>query len=237
MSDYLGLELCGELDFYTASGQGARGPLTGPTHAAIVLEKTDTHSSYEFDYQWKKEVGRKQYSLRTIRVTMDTPDSQTNRKLSTEIVLDEAVKSVRAHFTTPIKSAEVIGKYEFSDLLKGADVLLIVDGSELGSVRAALRSDVKGPSGRYEPSLVITRRNRDILNFQGFFSYQQGSKYGYDFQLKRLTVRPIRLTGKYSYSSLFLRLSLRFDLNKIPIAIYYYYNFYFSICLDLNCCE
>ena len=198
MSDYLGLELCGELDFYPASGQGARGPLTGPTHAAIVLEKTDTHSSYQFDYQWKREVTKKQFSLRTISVTMDTPGSKTNRRLSTEIMLDDAAKSVRAYFTTPIKSAEVNGKYEYNELLKGADVILVVDGSEIGSVRAALRSDVKGPSGRYEPSLAVTLRNRNILHFQGYFSYQHGSKYGYDFQLKHLTARPIRLNGNYS---------------------------------------
>ena len=215
MNQYLGLVLCGELDFYPVSEGGARGPLTGPTHAAIVLQKTDTHTAYKFDYEWKSELGRKQYALQTISLTVDTPDSQVNRKLSTQIVLDEAAKSVRAFLTTPVKSAEFIGKYEYNDVLKGADVLVIVDGMDMGSIRAALRSDIKGPSGRYEPSLVITQRNRDILHFQGYFSYQHQSKFGYDFQLRRLTVRPIRFTGncsfflKRSYSiSLFLKVFL-----------------------------
>ena len=203
LNEYLGLVLCGELDFYPVSKGGARGPLTGPTHAAIVLQKTDTHSAYKFDYEWKKELVRKQYALRTISLTVDTPDSKTDRKLSMEVMLDEAAKSVRTFFQTPLKSAEFTGKYEYNDILKSADVLVIVDGAEMGSIRAALRTDIKGPSIRYEPSLVITQYKKDILHFQGYFSYQHESKFGYDFQLKRLTVRPIRFTGKCSVLTAF----------------------------------
>ena len=199
MNEYLGLVLCGELDYHPVSEGGARDPLTGPTHAAIVLQKTDTHSAYKFDYEWKKELMRKKYVLQTISLTIDTPNSKTDRKLSAQIMLDEAAKSVRTSFTSPLKNAEFIGKYDYNDLLKGADVLIIVDGEEMGSIRAALRSDIKGPSGRYEPSLVITKRNKDILHFQGYFNYQHESKFGYDFQLRRLTTRPIRFTGNCSF--------------------------------------
>jgi hypothetical protein len=198
VSHYLGLQLCGELDFYPPSKSGPRGPLSGPSHAAIVLHKTDTQTSYNFDYSWTVEQVKKQQIVRTLVVTMDTPDSKINRKLSTQITMDEAAKSLRAFFTSPYNSAELVGKYEFTDVLKGADVLLIVDGAEVGSVRTSVRTDVKGQTSRVEPSLVISKRNKDILNFQGFYAYQSSSKFSYDFQLKHLTFKPIRVAGDVS---------------------------------------
>ena len=93
--------------------------------------------------------------------------------------------------------AELCAELDFyNQLLKGVDVKLSADGAELASIRTALRTDLKGASGRYEPTLVISQRGRELLNFQGYFSYVAVSKYGFDFQLKHLTVRPIRLTGK-----------------------------------------
>lgn len=70
------------------------------------------------------------------------------------------------------------------------------DSAQIASIRAALRTDLKGQmSGRIEPSLVVSKAGSDLLHFQGYYSYSSGSKYGFDFQLKHLTVRPIRFTG------------------------------------------
>ncbi len=187
LSQTFGAELCGELDFYPSTKTGPSGPLTGPAHAAIFLRKTDKHHSYRFEY--------KREGFRAISLIMDTPDSVVNRRLSAQLTLDELANSLRASFICPQKSLEVTGKYEYNQMLKGADMMLTVDGAELASIRTALRTDLKGASGRYEPSLLISQRGREVLNFQGYFSYVAVSKYGFDFQLKHLTVRPIRLTG------------------------------------------
>ena len=94
--------------------------------------------------------------------------------------------------------AELCAELDFyNQLLKGVDVKLSADGAELASIRTALRTDLKDASGRHEPTLVISQRGRELLNFQGYFSYVAVSKYRFDFQLKHLTVRSIRLTGKF----------------------------------------
>lgn len=182
-----GAELCGELDLYPRTRDGPRGPLTGPAHAALFLRKTDKHSSYHFEY--------KREGSRSVSLVMDTPDSSVNRRLSAQLTADQLANTLRASLVCPTKSLDVTGKYEYNQLVKGVDVLLSLDGAELVSLRTALRTDLKGPSGRYEPNLVVSKRGRELLNFQGYFSYMAGNKYGFDFQLKHLTVRPIRLSG------------------------------------------
>jgi hypothetical protein len=182
-----GAELCGELDLYPRTLDGPRGPLTGPAHAALFLRKTDKHSSYHLEY--------KREGSRSVSLVMDTPDSSVNRRLSAQLTADQLANTLRASLVCPTKSLDVTGKYEYNQLVKGLDVLLSLDGAELVSLRTALRTDLKGPSGRYEPNLVVSKRGRELLNFQGYFSYVSGNKYGFDFQLKHLTVRPIRLSG------------------------------------------
>jgi hypothetical protein len=109
--------------------------------------------------------------------------------------MDQLANSLRASFVSPTKSMDVTGKYEYNQLMKGMDVMLNLDGAELVSLRTSLRTDLKGASGRYEPNLIISKRGRELLNFQGYFSFVADTKYGFDFQLKHLTVRPIRLSG------------------------------------------
>lgn len=199
LSRTFGAELCAELDFYPKSATGPCGPLTGPAHAALILRKTDKHSSYRFDY--------KREGLKSISLVMDTPDSTINRRLSAQLAVDEFASSLRASLTSPRKSIELSGKYDYNQLLKAADVILSVDGSELASIRTALRTDLKGVSGRYEPSLIISQHGMELVNFHGYFSFVATSKYGFDFQLKQLTVRPIRLTGNFIFYS--------FNLNNL----------------------
>ena len=115
------------------------------------------------------------------------------------MTIDQLENSLRASFVCPTKSIDVTGKYEYNQLVKGMDVMLSLDGSELVSLRTSLRTDLKGTSGRYEPNLVISKRGRELLNFQGYFSYVANSKRGFDFQLKHLTVRPIRFSGMWPY--------------------------------------
>ena len=188
LSRAFGAELCAELDFYPRTTTGPGGPLAGPARAAIFWRKTDKHSSYRLEY--------KREGIRAVSLIVDTPDSTVDRRLAAQLTLDELANSLRASLVCPQKSLELSGKYEYNQLLKGVDVKLSADGAELASIRTALRTDLKGASGRYEPTLVISQRGRELLNFQGYFSYVAVSKYGFDFQLKHLTVRPIRLTGK-----------------------------------------
>ncbi len=189
LSRYFGVELCSEIEFWPRTPSGPRGPLTGPSHAAFFLRKTDTHASYHLDFQRE--------GLRAISLILDTPGSQINRRLAGQVTLDETTKSLRAHFQNPQISLELTGKYEYNHLVKGVDVVLMVDGNQVSSIRASLGTDLKASSGRYEPSLIIAQRGNEVFNLQGFYSYVTTSKYGFDLQLKHLTVRPIRLTGKY----------------------------------------
>ena len=137
-------------------------------------------------------------------MVLDTPESTVNRQLSAQLTVDELASSLRATLSSPLKTMEISGSYDYNPLLKGADLVVKVNGAELASFRTALRSDLKGLSGRYEPSLVISQRGREMLHFQGYFNYVANSKYGFDFQLKQLTVRPIRLTGQSLPSVIFL---------------------------------
>jgi len=185
-SNWLGVELCGRLE------QSGRGLLAGPAHAALFLRKTDTHMSYALDFQ--------RDGLRSLSLTMDTPQSQVDRRVRVQFALDDAAKTLKASFlASPLfgpKNTELTGRYEFNALMKAVDVTLSIDSAQIASVRAALRTDLKGPiSGRIEPSLVVSKAGSDLLHFQGYYSYSAGSKYGFDFQLKHLTVRPIRFTG------------------------------------------
>lgn len=189
LSRYFGVELCGEIEFWPRTSTGPSSVLTGPTHASVFIRKTDTHAAYQFDFQ--------RDGMRSISLIMDTPNSQVNRRIAAQLLLDETAKTLRASFACPQKSAELTGKYEYNPMVKSADVMLSLDGNEVASIRAALRTDLKGSSGRYEPSLVITQRRGEVFNFQGYYNYVTSSKYGLDFQLKHLTVRPIRLTGKF----------------------------------------
>ena len=188
LSRTFGAELCSEFDFYPRTKDGPRGLLTGPVHAALYIRKTDKHSNYRFDY--------KREGSRALSITMDTPDSNVNRRLSAQVTLDDFANSLQASFVCPQKSVGLVGKYDYNQLLKAIDVMLNIDGAEMASIRAALRTDLRGPSGRYEPSLIISQRGKELINFQGYLSFVGTSKYGFDFQLKHLTVRPIRLTGK-----------------------------------------
>lgn len=152
-------------------------------------QKTDKHSSYRFEY--------KREGIRAVSLIMDTPDSAVNRRLSAQVTMDQLANSLRASFVCPTKSLEVTGKYEYNQLVKGMDVTLSLDGAELVSLRTSLRTDLKGASGRYEPNLILSKRGRELLNFQGYFSYVADTKRAFDFQLKHLTVRPIRLSGTF----------------------------------------
>ena len=194
LSRVFGAELCAEIDFYPKSATGPGGLLRGPSHATLYLQKTDSHDQYVFEYKWTNEEVKRQM-IRTVSLKLDTPHSKIDRQISAKLTMDEPAKSLRAIFVSPLKNAELVGKYEFSEMLKGADVLLNVDGSEVASIRAALRSEIKDNTGRYVPSLVVTRRSQELVNFQGSYNYVTGSKYSCDFQLKQLTVRPIRVTG------------------------------------------
>lgn len=187
MSKIFGAEVCGEIEFWPRTKDGPRGPLTGPAHFEISVRKTDTHKSYIFDFRRE--------ALKSVSIVADTPDSTINRKFAAQLDLDPATKSLRASFVSPFKSAEVAGKYEFNQLMKAIDVLLNVDGAQVAAVRGSLRTDVKNGSGRMEPNLVITQSGRELVNFGGYYFFSAGSKYGFDFQLKHLTVRPIRVTG------------------------------------------
>ena len=77
--------------------------------------------------------------------------------------MDQLANSLRASFVCPTKSMDVTGKYKYNQLVKGMDVMLSLDGSELVSLRTSLRTDLKGASGRYEPNLVISKRGRELL--------------------------------------------------------------------------
>jgi len=193
-SYYLGNELCAEVEFVPVSPNAPSGPLKGSSHVAVYMKKTDVHKQYNFEYKWTSEQVKNQF-VRTVAVQMDTPDSKVNRRLSAQLTVDETAKSLRAFFISPVKSAELSGKFEYNELLKGLDVMVTVDGTEYVSMRTVMRTDVKGNAGRYEPSLVISKSGKELVNFQGYYSFVHGSKYGLDFQLKQITARPIRLTG------------------------------------------
>lgn len=190
LSRLLAVELCAEVDYWPKAASGPRGPLAGPSHAAIFLRKTDTHAAYQLDFQRE--------GLRSLSLTMDTPNSQINRRVVAQLTADDISKTLRLYFLTPQRSAELIGKYEYNSLVKAADVLFNLDGKEVAAIKGSLRAELKGPSGRYEPSLVISQGGKETFNFQGFYSFVAAAKYGFDFQMKHLTVRPIRFTGLMS---------------------------------------
>lgn len=189
-SKIFGAELCGEIDFWPRSKEGPRGPLTGPAHFEVTVRKTDTHKSYVFDFRREP--------LKSLSVVIDTPESSVNRKFAAQVDLDPSTRALRASFVSPFKSAELAGKYEFNNLVKAVDALLNVDGVQVAAIRGSVRSDVRSGSGRIEPTLVITQKGREIVNFGGYYSFSAGSKHGFDFQLKQLSARPIRVNGKLS---------------------------------------
>lgn len=186
-SKVFGAEFCGEIDFWPRTKEGPRGPLTGAAHFEVSVRKTDAHKSYIFEFRRE--------ALKSISLIVDTPGSEINRRFAAQLNVDPNARSLRASLVSPFKSAELAGKYEYNQFIKAADILLNVDGAQVAAIRASLRTDVKNGSGRLEPTLIITQNDREVVNFGGYYFFAAGSKYGFDFQLKHLTVRPIRVTG------------------------------------------
>ena len=172
--NWLGIELCSRFQ---------------PSHASVYLRKTDTHSSYVFQFE--------RQGFRSLNLIMDTPQSQIDRKIALQFQLDQLAKTLRASFLSNSKMTELTGRYEYNPLMKAVDLILTSDSTEIASIRAALRSS----TGRIEPSLIISQSGLDLIHFNGYYSYSTGSKYAFDLQLKHLTVKPIRFTGDISADS------------------------------------
>lgn len=122
-SNWLGVELCGRLEQRQSNNaDGPRGLLAGPAHAALFFRKTDTHSSYVLDF--------KRDGLRSLSLTMDTPQSQVDRRVCIQFELDETAKTLKASFlASPLfgsTNTELTGRYEFNTLMKAVDVTLVI---------------------------------------------------------------------------------------------------------------
>ena len=143
-SHVTGLNFCRSIRL-PVSANDVKTPLpVFPFHADVTVEKTDSHSRYEFEA--KAETRRERVKGRTeltheARIYFDTPGSRTDRKLLLEASVAENLERVSARLESPWKSASFEGSTTWSRDAFAVTSLLTVDDQSVLSFATAFQQE------------------------------------------------------------------------------------------------
>jgi hypothetical protein len=195
----VGMEMCVDATLpSTGSSYLPLPPFTGPMNFQAFIEKKDTHSSYKFTAELKKErsqVSGTTYNKRTFHVSVNTPGSQVDRQLLAEAIFDPAAMTASAQLMTPWKKFSWTSSLENQATNKKALAVMKIDETQEYSFDAQLGVEEKSTKTVYTPTLSITVPNRPTMTMSGSFEMGTGkSIVAADIKLRRFTRKDITFT-------------------------------------------
>ncbi|XP_076066631.1 uncharacterized protein LOC143039997 [Oratosquilla oratoria] len=153
----LGVKLCGSVSYPQTSYESPFFPLHGPVAAHVFLEKTDTHTSYIFQYKWERNA---------ISLLLDTPNSKINRKISLDLSwIQKNLFDIT--ILTPFKDIRALGDYSWSPKEKKVLLEVLMGQNKKYTLLSSLKKLADGTEVKYEPTLVITSPVGEIFNLEG----------------------------------------------------------------------
>ncbi|KAK7070069.1 hypothetical protein SK128_004352 [Halocaridina rubra] len=157
-----GFALCSGYSYTPRRAESPLFPLSGPFGGHIYFKKTDSQTGYVLRFEREQN---------EISFLVDTPGSQYDHKIS--IAVAKADNTLTFDIHTPFKSAAGNGEYIWLQDNKGVKVAVTVDGKQYELVGSILK-DIS--SCKFEPSVVISSPNGELLNFNGIFQMGGQSK-------------------------------------------------------------
>ncbi|CAG5134991.1 unnamed protein product [Candidula unifasciata] len=189
----IGVELCGELKFPNASSypNAPYFPLTGPVSFSVMTYRRDTHTSYKLLAKRKES---KESS--TAQFMMDTPNSQVNRMISTDItIVYTPDKQVDVLIASPWKKLSMN-----SALVSNKDILsfvgsILLDDSDKYGLTTELKISKTGNAVAYTPFIELTQSGHTNTLLSGLVNVDMPGKFDANLEVKGFGMSPYTVEG------------------------------------------
>ncbi|XP_064626174.1 apolipophorins-like [Lineus longissimus] len=207
LTKVLGIELCGEISYPTTPDMSdvPTFPMTGPAKMSVVLNKLDSHTSYDFEAILKTTKVRTngQTALsHAARLGFNTPGSKTDREFLFDFLLNRGSKALNFELKTPWKKANLNGALVQQDDLKRATLRLMIDETKEYSVMAEIQMDTERDSQGAEkktltPNIEIRIPDRQPVLISGSVTSSTATnKYlEYSLNVQQLFTTPVTING------------------------------------------
>ncbi|CAH1772638.1 unnamed protein product [Owenia fusiformis] len=170
--DALGIEFCSTISYANASmvDEAPYFPLTGPKTFTLVLNKRDTHTSYEMEAGFSKQKegsGKSAKDTYVTKLSFNTPGSQADRHLSTELIYKPEDKAFSLNLKSPWKKLDANGEYVNKPDLKRIALEAMVDETKRYAVSSEMQTTIKGATVTYTPSFELHMPNKKAITVKG----------------------------------------------------------------------
>lgn len=202
MKKVLGIEFCAEIRYPKSTPQeGAPlAPMAAGFEMDLSMHRRDTHTSYLVHLINKKDGINRHW-----KVLVDTPGSQTDRKLLAEFLLDSANKKVEARLTTPWKKAKTTVQLTTEDTVSELRFSTEVDNKIYASAIAKHKRSETVEEVRYElERLELRFWNSRPVTMSGMLSSSKLSrvkKWEAAFKVDNLWTKPVAVSANVTYSA------------------------------------
>jgi len=206
LSKVLGVELCGHVQYpgQAVTTEAPFYPLTGPSKLNVYLQKTDAHTSYQFEAKMLTQKTRRNHQTNynhVARLAFDTPGSSVNRKFDFDFELNRGDKKIRFNMITPWKTAGLNGEIINLDNEKRASLRFTIDDEHVYSAKTGLTIQRGRGFSKYTPTVEIRIPGREIITVQGGMEHQEGRKLDIDLSMNNLLEQPVIFRGSIQKES------------------------------------
>ncbi|XP_069114719.1 apolipophorins-like [Argopecten irradians] len=183
-----GLQLCGEIEVPVPEHPTGAPymSLTGPVQANVQLLKTDNMTGYKFESRFVKTK-----QAITVHIEVDTPGSDTDRRIGASFAMDNLDPSISLNIFSPWKKVLFNGVFENSRTLRRVFGKLSVDSSHDFSINAELLRSRRGHSIVYTPNLDIRLPLQERIRLEGTIVYLPFKTIDLDIMLNGVQTSPI----------------------------------------------
>jgi Domain of unknown function (DUF1943)/Lipoprotein amino terminal region len=211
-----GLEACVRGNYYHGiSGAFPNWYFTGPSNAAIYMNKVDSHSSITLDFAWSKDDSIPGKGITDeIKVSIETPGSKVRRGFLTRLKYDDIRTLFLLEIDFPIWDTFLELKYDWSSLKKTIKGSLTIEGFQVLDFTQQLeKQDYK-----YEASWKFVYWNNEIINWQGKINTVP-NKFSLDAILKGSFHNTFEVSGDMlvNDNNMHLTANLTSDLHNIQL--------------------
>ncbi|XP_074643894.1 uncharacterized protein LOC141900764 [Tubulanus polymorphus] len=206
LSKVLGVELCGHVQYpgQALTTETPFYPLTGPSKLSIGLQKTDAHTSYQFEAKMLTQKIRKNHHTKynhVARLAFDTPGSSVNRKFDIDFELNRAERKIHFNMITPWKKAGLNGEIVNNPDEKRAALRFTIDDEQVYSVLTGVTIQRGSGFSKYTPNVEIRIPGRKTITVMGGLEHQEGRKLDIDLSMNNVLRDPVLFRGSIQKES------------------------------------
>ncbi|XP_074640348.1 uncharacterized protein LOC141898387 isoform X2 [Tubulanus polymorphus] len=196
MTKLAGVEVCSQMtypNYESGSLEPIQYPLAGPFKLGVVLNKRDTHSSYEFEAKLLTRKNGVTHYAHEAKLAFNTPNSQVNRELLLDFKLNRADKALSFNLISPWKKVNMNGAILNNAGHKRLTGRLMMDQLREYSLLAEVEIDTKEGRRTITPNVEIRMHNRNTVSLRGQIDHSIGQSLSAHLSVENLFRRPLTM--------------------------------------------